>query len=110
MQFRLAKDQNTIKNEAEMQRYTREQNASAELVLQRNLENQKIQKDSANEIKRLEIELEKSNMDQNMLRHEALQLAKKCYAGKYIEKTNITNMAKDDSTGALLTGLLQKWS
>ena len=54
------------------------------------------------------MELEKSNMDAEMLRFQALELAKKSFAGKYIEKFNITKMPKDDPTNAVLAGVLQK--
>ena len=54
------------------------------------------------------MELEKKNMDSHMLRYEAIQLAKKCYSGKYISKMQITNIAKDDPSSAILAGVLSK--
>ena len=48
------------------------------------MDNKKIRQESQNEIKMAEMELEKKNMDSHMLRYEAIQLAKKCYGGKYI--------------------------
>ena len=47
--------------------------------------------------------------DENMLRHKAIQLAKKCYAGMNIKETRITNMAKDDPSTAVLAGMLTKY-
>lgn len=44
-----------------------------------------------------------------MLAHEGMQLAKKCYNGKYIEKVNITNMSGADESTQVLAGMLQKW-
>lgn len=52
--------------------------------------------------------LEKENMDAQMLRYEAMQLAKKCYENKYIEKTNMTNMGTNDASSAILAGVLTK--
>lgn len=72
------------------------------------MENRKITLDNENEIKKAEIELEKSNMDENMLRYEAIKLAKRCYAGKYIERTNITNMGSNDPSSAVMAGFLAK--
>jgi hypothetical protein len=43
-----------------------------------------------------------------MLHHEALKLAKRCYAGKHISSTNISNMPADDPTNAVLAGVLNK--
>lgn len=56
------------------------------------------------------MELEKSNMDDQMLQHEAINLAKKCYSGKNISQANITNMQDQgsDPTGAILAGVLTK--
>ena len=44
-----------------------------------------------------------------MLAYEGMQLAKKCYNGKYIEKVNITNMSGADESTQVLAGMLQKW-
>lgn len=90
------------------QELKREENKTKELMLKFGMEREKIEKDAANEIKRTEMELEKANMDENMLRYEALELAKKCYAGKKVERTNLTNMDQADASGAVLAGLLNK--
>jgi len=54
------------------------------------------------------MELEKTNMDEQMLSYETIKLAKQCYAGKYFEKVNITSMPEDDVSGAVLAGILSK--
>ena len=93
LQLKLESDQNLIKKQTEEQRLVKELNVTAEKILQNKLENDKIKQESANEIKLAMMELEKSNMDEKMLQHEAIQLARKSYAGKYVETTRITNMA-----------------
>ena len=77
MQYHQAHQKTAMKNEIEQQRLTVEQNASAEAILTRRLENKKLQQDHDNEIKKAEQELEKRNMgDVNMLKHKAIQMAK----------------------------------
>jgi len=38
------------------------------------------------------MELEKTNMDEQMLSYETIKLAKQCYKGKTFDKINITSM------------------
>lgn len=64
--------------------------------------------DCRNEIERLNTELDKANMDENMLRHKALELAKKCISGKYFSTTSITAMPKDDPSSAVIASFLGK--
>lgn len=110
MQYTLAKDKAAMKNEIEQQRYTVETNKSAEEVLTRRLETKKLQQDHVNEIKKAEQDLEKRNLgDEHMLRHKAIKLAQESYSGKYVEKVRVNNMAKDDPSTAVLTGLLAKY-
>ena len=110
MQYALAKDKAAMKNEIEQQRYTVETNKSAEEALTRRLETKKLQQDHKNEIKKAEQDLEKRNLgDEHMLRHKAIKLAHESYAGKYVEKVRVNNMAKDDPSTAVLTGLLSKY-
>lgn len=104
----LEEDKMWVKNNQEQQRITVELNKTSDIALDRSLESEKQQNDAANELKRLDMELEKEIMDKDMLTHEAMTLAKKCYAGKFIERTNITNMSNDDPSSAVLAGLLQK--
>ena len=54
-------------------------------------------------------ELEKNNSDENMLRYKAMELAKKCYGGRYVAETKITNLAKDDQSTAVMAGMLAKY-
>jgi hypothetical protein len=54
------------------------------------------------------MQLEKENMDEHMLRHEALMLAKRCYAGKYISEATITSFDKSDPSSAVVAGCLAK--
>ena len=99
-----------MKTEIDEQRLVVEENKSAQDALTRQLESKKMKQDHLNEIKKAEQELEKRNMgDQNMLRHKAIQMAKQSYAGKYVEKVTMTNMNKDDPSGAVLAGLLAKY-
>ena len=72
------------------------------------LEAEKIKQDCENEIKLARMQLEKENMDEHMLRHEALKLAKASLTGRCIEKTNITAMPASASTDAILAGVLGK--
>ena len=54
------------------------------------------------------MELEKNNMDEQMLSYESIQLAKKCYANRYFGELNITSMPEDDPSSAVVAGVLQK--
>ena len=54
------------------------------------------------------MQLEKENMDENMLRYEALMLAKRCYAGKYVAEATITSFDKNDPSSAVVAGVLSK--
>ena len=54
------------------------------------------------------MQLEKENMDEHMLRHEALMLAKRCYSGKYISEATITSFDKNDPSSAVVAGCLAK--
>lgn len=47
--------------------------------------------------------------DVNMLKHKAIQMAYKSYTGKYVEKTNLTNLGSDDPSTGVLAGLLAKY-
>lgn len=76
--------------------------------MEHQLEDAKLSKECDNEIALASMELEKSNMDSEMLKYETLQLAKKSYAGKYVSNATITNMPQDDPTNAVLAGVLQK--
>lgn len=89
-------------------RVTKEQNITKEMTLAFKLEDNKIKDDANNETKLALMKLEKENMDAQMLRHEAMQLAKKCYASKHVEKTTLTNIGKDDASSAILAGVLTK--
>ena len=110
MQYHQAQQKAAMKNEIEQQRLTVEQNASAEAILTRRLENKKLQQDHDNEIKKAEQELEKRNMgDVNMLKHKAIKMAYSSYSGKYLEKVRMTNLSKDDPSQAVLAGLLAKY-
>ena len=91
------------------QRMTDEYNLSAEIALQRTLEHSKLQKDAEVEIKLADMALEKNNMCAAMLKHKGMELAQKCYTGKYIKKINMTNMSGDDPSTAILAGMLQKF-
>ena len=108
LKMNLEQDQAKIKKQQESQRLVVEQNNTTEAALEHRLEDAKITKDAQNEIELALMELEKKNMDAEMLRYETLQLAKKSYHGKYIASTNITNMPQDDPTNAVLAGVLQK--
>ena len=110
MKLALETDQALMKQKADQKRLTVEVNESAELVLARELENKKMLQEHSNSITMAQQVLEKSNMgDENMLRHKAIELAKQSYAGKYIEKTSITNLGKDDPSTAVLAGMLAKF-
>ena len=110
MQYALAKEKAAMKTEVEQQRLVFEQNKSAEEVLTRQLENKKMQQDHDNEIKKAEQELEKRNMgDLNMLKHKAIQMAKNCYSGKFIQECRMTTMFKDDPSSAVLAGMISKY-
>jgi len=78
-------------------------------MLQHTLEDKRIQQEAENEIKLAQMEQEKSNMDATMLRHEALLLAKRSYAGKYISETNLINLGQNDSANAVLGGLIKQY-
>ena len=78
------------------------------MLLEDGLETKKIRVDCDNEIELAMMELEKSNMDEQMLKYQTLLLAKKSYGGKKIANANITNMPKDDPTNAVLAGVLSK--
>ena len=54
------------------------------------------------------MELEKNNMDEQMLSYESIQLAKKCYANRYFGELNITSMPEDDPSSAVVAGVRQK--
>ena len=54
------------------------------------------------------MQLEKENMDENMLRYEALMLAKRCYAGKHVAEATITSFDKNDPSSAVVAGVLSK--
>merc|ERR1712032_1079052 len=66
------------------------------------------QNDAENALKKLDMELETANMDEHMLRHEALMLAKRCYGGKYIQEATITSFDKNDPSNAVVAGVLAK--
>ena len=66
-------------------------------------------KDASIARKKDEINLEKENMDEQMLAYEGMMLAKKCYNGKYIEKVNITNMSAANESTQVMTRMLQKF-
>lgn len=87
---------------------TDEVNKTADIELKRTLESQKILQNSENEIERLATALDKTNMDQDMLRYKAIELAKVCYGGRYFTSTTITSMPKDDPANAIIAGFLQK--
>lgn len=72
------------------------------------MEREAIRNEAANSLKLLDMQLVTDNMDEHMLRYEALQLAKKCYGGKYIASTNITSFDKNDPSGTVLASVLNK--
>lgn len=110
MKYKLAKHKSEMQNEIEWQRYTVEQNQSAQEKLTRNLETKKMKQDHKNEIKKAEQDLEKRNLgDEHMLKHKAIKLAYDSYNGKYIEKVRVNNMSKDDPSTAVLAGMLAKY-
>lgn len=72
------------------------------------MERQTLKNDAENALKKLDMELETANMDENMLRHEALMLAKRCYNGKYIQEVTVTSFDKNDASNAVVAGVLSK--
>ena len=110
MDLVLEKDQHLMKNNIENERVVVELRLSTEESHRRDLETKKLKQEHANGIKMAEQELEKNNMgDENMLRHKACQLAKKCYSGKYITEATITSMAKNDPSTAVIAGMLAQY-
>merc|ERR1712226_798687 len=84
------------------------QNESAEIVAKKALDRQTLRNDAENALRKLDMELETANMDEHMLRHEALMLAKRCYGGKYIQEATITSFDKSDPSNAVVAGVLAK--
>lgn len=101
----MEENQAKIKKSQESQREVVETNLTAFQALEYRLGDTKIKNDCEMEIEQAKMELEKRNMDADMLRYEALQLAKKSFAGKRID-ANVTTMAENDPTQAVLAGVL----
>ena len=103
------RDRKTIEKETEQQRVTREQNQTVELQIANQIEDQKIEKEARNEIKLQDMEMEKNMVDANLLRHHSIELAKRAYAGKKVENMRITNLAENDPSSRVLTGMIQSY-
>ena len=82
LQVDLARDENDMKIKEDRQRLTVEKRKTEEKTLAFDLENKKISKDSTNELKIADMEMEKRNIDGMMLRHKALELAKASFNGQ----------------------------
>merc|ERR1712076_10770 len=104
----LARNANNIAKRQEDAKLLDSQNESAEIVAKKALDRQTLRNDAENALKKLDMELETANMDEHMLRHEALMLAKRCYGGKYIQEATITSFDKSDPSNAVVAGVLAK--
>jgi len=104
----LARNANNIAKRQEDAKLLDSQNESAEIVAKKALDRQTLRNDAENALKKLDMELETANMDEHMLRHEALMLAKRCYGGKYIQEATITSFDKNDASNAVVAGVLAK--
>ena len=104
----LARNANNIAKRQEDAKLLDSQNESAEIVAKKALDRQTLKNDAENALKKLDMELETANMDEHMLRHEALMLAKRCYGGKYIQEATITSFDKHDPSNAVVAGVLAK--
>lgn len=106
LELKLARDENDMKMKEDKQRLVVEKRKTEEQTLQNDLENKQITKDSSNEIKIADMELEKRNIDAQMLKHKALELASSSFKGQTFQGVNITKMSEDDASSAVLAGVL----
>jgi len=108
LEVTLAKNTNGIAKRQEDAKLVVAKNESAEIVARNELDRKTRKNEADNNLKMLEMQLEKENMDEHMLRYEALQLAKRCYSGKYITEATITSFDKNDPSNTVVAGVLNK--
>ena len=78
------------------------------ITLKKDFERKKVWNEHENNMELEDLNLEKRNMDQLMLNHHALEKAKSSLAHKYISKASVTSFDKNDVSGSVLAGILNK--
>ena len=78
------------------------------ITLKKDFERKTLRNEHENNLELKNLELEKANMDQLMLNHHALEKAKYCLSSKYISKASVTSFDKNDVSGSVLAGILNK--
>ena len=104
----MARFQNTTEKRKEDVKYDDSVRESELITQKKRFERETIRNEHDNNLELLMLKLEKANMDNLMLQHQALEKAQSCLRGKYISKASITSFDKTDVSGAVLAGILNK--